>query len=56
MTDLLNRGARAAWTGDTKDCGDWTALQPVTIDAGEQKCFTTRDRYTHRCIMRYKVS
>ena len=50
------RGARAARTVDTKDCKDWSALQPVAIDAGEQKCFITRDRSAHRCIMKYKVS
>ena len=46
----------AALVGVTKDCEDWSALQPVTIDVGEKKCFTSRDRYTNRCIMRYKVS
>ena len=35
-------------------CGDWTALQPVKIAAGETKCFTTT-KNTQRCIMRYKV-
>merc|ERR1739838_386906 len=51
----IYRGA-AVWSGVTKDCEDWSALQPGTIDVGEKKCFTSRDRYTNRCIMRYKTA
>jgi len=43
---------RAAAT-ETKECGAWTALQPVMIGAGEKKCFYTASS-TKRCIMRYK--
>merc|ERR1719342_1326828 len=39
--------------GMEKSCGDWTALQPVKIGPGDNKCFTT-SRGTQRCIMRYK--
>merc|ERR1719397_37864 len=38
----------------TKTCGDWTALQPVMVGAGETKCYTTT-KETKRCIMRYKT-
>jgi len=37
-----------------KTCGDWTALQPVEIGAGDNKCFTTT-KATKRCIMRFKT-
>merc|ERR1719495_961760 len=48
----LEKEDRAAAT-ETKECGAWTALQPVMIGAGEKKCFYTASS-TKRCIMRYK--
>merc|ERR1719187_606126 len=48
----LEKENRAAAT-ETKECGAWTALQPVMIGAGEKKCFYTASS-TKRCIMRYK--
>merc|ERR1719228_2609662 len=50
--EMEEKADRAAAT-ETKECGAWTALQPVMIGAGEKKCFYTASS-TKRCIMRYK--
>merc|ERR1719187_1161362 len=37
----------------TKTCGDWTALQPVMIGAGETKCYTTTKEIKFTCSRLY---